>query len=32
MDLGIYGFLPNLEDISSKEGVHWQKRYKEKMI
>jgi hypothetical protein len=22
--LGIYGVLPNLEEISSKEGVHWQ--------
>jgi hypothetical protein len=30
--LGTYGALPNLEEIGSKEGVHWKKRYKEKMI
>jgi len=30
--LGIYGSLPNLEEISSKEDVHWQKRYKQKII
>jgi len=30
--LGIYGALPNLEEISSKEGVHWQKRYRKKII
>jgi len=30
--LGIYEALPNLEEISSKEGAHWQKRYREKMI
>jgi hypothetical protein len=30
--LGMCGALPNLEEISSKESVQWQKRCKEKMI